>query len=947
MKRFAFLWGIIFLSWVFISCSSEKPAQPVPTAKKGVIDLRSWDFSIAGPVDLKGEWKFYWENFLGFDEFAEHPEFAPIYIQSGGVWNNTVVNGRELPGTGYATYRLKIMTSGAQTRMGLKILDVSSACRVYINETLVYQAGVPGESEEKETASYFPAVLLVTVPSDEFEVIVHVSNFHYWMGGMWENIRFGKVSDLQAEREKSLVVSSMLFGAIWIIGFYHISLFLLRKKDKAPLFFGVFCLLIGLRAILHDEEYIHILFPGMSFGLHVVLVYLTIYLSLPVFIRYMRMLFPDEVSDKVDKGVWGISLIFSLIVIIFPPRWFTLTLPVFHGVMALLSVYCCFAVIRTVFLKRAGALVFCIGFLILVSTVINDILYTRMVIFTGYYIPVGMVFFLFAQAFLISQRFSKAFETVERQGHELDEENRQRRMIENDLKKSEAKYRQMIDLLPIPVAEYDFDYKVLYANQMALDWFGFDREEIVAGVNIADLIPRESAELVASRMGTMAKGEIPGPIEVKMLRKDRTELWVEATPSVIFNDEIPVAVRTCLVDISERKKNEQARLYFAEQEKYALVGQVAGKMAHDFNNVLGAIMGITEITLMDCRDEAAKEALKIILEQSERGATLTRNLVAFAKDQELKEEFFQINDKIGLVLNLLKKELKDIRVNLALGNDIPQLLADPGMVEHALVNLMQNAVHAVSKVPAPVIDIKTYSDDKSVFVEIADNGCGIPEEHYHDIYTPAFTLKGSRDERKAYQDDIKGSGYGMANVKKYMDRHKGSIDFVSTENKGTTFVIFLPIVEKELTAREKENMEKRPVISGKRILVVEDETAISDIQTRILTSEPFRHSVKVVSRGQEAMAAFDEETFDLISLDYMLDGKQTGFDVYQHIRKMHPSIPIVFVSGNIRFLKSMETLKAKDPYIDHLPKPYRNMAYAHMINERLTRAALKKREAGF
>nr|NJM04598.1 7TM-DISM domain-containing protein [Desulfobacula sp.] len=388
MKRLAYILFILFSAWALAS-GGEKP--PPPLAHRGVMDLRGWDFDAAGPVELGGQWEFYWERFLVFDDFKTQPE--PAYVRSGKIWNHTFVDGRKMPGTGYATYRLKVLTSGELTRMGLRSPDASSACRVYINDTLVYQAGVPGESKEKTRAFYSPAVVLVTLPSDEFEIIVHVSNFHHWMGGLWENIRFGKVSGLQAEREKTLAVSFMLFGAIWIIGFYHISLFLLRKKDKAPLLLGIFCLLMGFRAILHDEQGFRLLFSGMSFGLHMVLVYLSVYLAVPVLLRYMRLLFPDEISGKVDKGVMWVCLMFSLIVILFPSRWFSLTLPAFQGFMALTAVYCGFGVMRAVLRRQAGALVFFIGFLILTGTVVNDILYTRMVIFTGYYIPVGMVFF--------------------------------------------------------------------------------------------------------------------------------------------------------------------------------------------------------------------------------------------------------------------------------------------------------------------------------------------------------------------------------------------------------------------------------------------------------------------------------------------------------------------------------------------------------------------------
>ena len=151
MKRLAYILFIIFSAWAVWAVSSFGGGKPpLAVAHRGVMDLRSWDFAAAGPVELGGQWEFYWERFLIFDDFKTRLE--PSYVRSGKVWNDTVINGRKMPGTGYATYRLKVMTSGELTRMGLRSPDASSACRVYINDTLIYEAGVPGESEEKTRA---------------------------------------------------------------------------------------------------------------------------------------------------------------------------------------------------------------------------------------------------------------------------------------------------------------------------------------------------------------------------------------------------------------------------------------------------------------------------------------------------------------------------------------------------------------------------------------------------------------------------------------------------------------------------------------------------------------------------------------------------------------------------------------------------------------------------
>nr|NJM02983.1 HAMP domain-containing histidine kinase [Desulfobacula sp.] len=188
-------------------------------------------------------------------------------------------------------------------------------------------------------------------------------------------------------------------------------------------------------------------------------------------------------------------------------------------------------------------------------------------------------------------------------------------------------------------------------------------------------------------------------------------------------------------------------------------------MAHDFNNTLGVIMGNSELALMDCPHPRTRKTLELVLEQAIRGKNLTRNLVAFAKDHEPKQEFFNLDEKIELVVDLLKKDLENIPVIREYSPDVPELLADPGMIEHAVVNLIQNSIHALSLTRRPKIIIRTHHQTGRIMMEIEDNGCGIPPEHLGEIFDPSFTLKGSKDKGGMYKTGIKGTGYGMSNVK--------------------------------------------------------------------------------------------------------------------------------------------------------------------------------------
>jgi two-component system, cell cycle sensor histidine kinase and response regulator CckA len=379
----------------------------------------------------------------------------------------------------------------------------------------------------------------------------------------------------------------------------------------------------------------------------------------------------------------------------------------------------------------------------------------------------------------------------------------------------------------------------------------------------------------------------------------------------------------------------QVQKVAAEKKKLALISQVAGKMAHDFNNVLAIIMGNAQLGLLDSKEIKTRKALELIFQQTLRGKNLTKNLIAFARTQEPEQQFFKINGKIELVVKLMKKDLKKIKLIKEEKPEIPELFADPGMIEHTLVNIIQNSIHALSMIKHPTITIRTYKLDNNLCLEIEDNGCGIPKEYIQKIYEPAFTLKGMNDITQSYKRGIKGTGYGMANVKKYIGLHKGTILVTSDFGAGTKITITLPIIQKKLTGKDLTALQDEKIQSSKYILLVEDEHSLSDIQYKMLSRSPCNHKVDIAVTGKVAMDLFDGNKYDFISLDYILPNGINGMDVYNHIRKSNKNIPILFVSGNIEFLESIKELKQKDGNIDHISKPCQNKAYLSSVNKLL------------
>ncbi len=471
---------------------------------------------------------------------------------------------------------------------------------------------------------------------------------------------------------------------------------------------------------------------------------------------------------------------------------------------------------------------------------------------------------------------------------------------------------------------------VLHASENFDEMIGIKGTKMI-GKTMDELFPSEfAAKMTADDWDVVSKGEL-----LKFDENLNNRNYNTIKFPIVLGDKTLLAGYT--IDITERNQAEAEKLMAQkiadEHGKQALIGRVAGKMAHDFNNILGIIMGNTELALIDCPDVLTKKKLSLIYDQTIRGKNLTKNLIAFAKDQEPKQEFFSFEKKIDLVFNLMKKDLDGIKIIRQYDHGIPELLADSGMIEHAIVNLVQNSIHAVSLVEQPQIIVRIYHQKDFIYFEIEDNGCGIPSDSIGDIYEPSFTLKGSKDKNGVYKSGIKGTGYGMSNVKRYIEQHMGNVSIHSELKKGTNITIKLPVTKKELTDEEIKDVKREIIYFEKNILLVEDEQAISDIQYSILTNAPCNHRVDVANTGQMAIDLLKKNKYDFISLDYVLPGNFNGMDIYHHIRERNTAIPVLFNSGNIEFLESIKELKKKDPYVDHLSKPSKNIDYLNCVNK--------------
>lgn len=395
------------------ACQLSYSGKNSPKAVDGLLDLSYWDFQKDGPVKLDGQWNFYWKNLLHPEDFSrgELPE------KTGNMdlprsWNGYEVEEETLSGEGHATFHLKIKLP-APERVNFKIPTVMTSFVLYVDGERLTSVGQVGENEQSTLPHFLPQTVSFDAQNDTLDVTLHVANFHHRRGGLIDSIYFGTEQQIQSLREFRLSTDIFLFGSILMMGLYHFVLYFRRRKERSTLYFGIFCLLVALRPILSNEQYLHSFFSAQSWEWLLKVQYLTLFCASLVFNWFLFSIFPQIYSKKI---LWGISLAsagFALLTLVTPAKIYSHAPTVFNFILLAgisQNIYTMGVALKK---KREGALIFLLGFSFFALTIINDALHQSEIISTGYYGPLGLFIFIFSQSHLLSLRFTKAFARVE------------------------------------------------------------------------------------------------------------------------------------------------------------------------------------------------------------------------------------------------------------------------------------------------------------------------------------------------------------------------------------------------------------------------------------------------------------------------------------------------------------------------------------------------------
>ncbi|MCP4130907.1 MAG: adenylate/guanylate cyclase domain-containing protein [bacterium] len=307
--------------------------------------------------------------------------------------------------------------------LALKLLDMATAYTVYVNGAVIASNGKVSPGRKGAEPEYWPHVIDFESPGDMLDIVIHVSNFHHRAGGIWETIKLGHETHIRGLRERRIAQELFLFGSLLIMSLYHISLFVFKRNDRSPLFFGIFCFLISFRSLLTGERYFLHFFPGINWELFSKFEYISFYLAVLFFAVFIYSLFKQDFHKIVLRAMLVLASLFSLSVIVTRAGYYSYGMQAYQIITLLISAYIIYTLFRAYLKKREGAGIFLQGFFIFFIAIINDILYQNQVINTGNFVPYGLFAFIFFQACIIAFRFSSAFFAVEDLSRDLQSTN--------------------------------------------------------------------------------------------------------------------------------------------------------------------------------------------------------------------------------------------------------------------------------------------------------------------------------------------------------------------------------------------------------------------------------------------------------------------------------------------------------------------------------------------
>lgn len=453
----------------------------------------------------------------------------------------------------------------------------------------------------------------------------------------------------------------------------------------------------------------------------------------------------------------------------------------------------------------------------------------------------------------------------------------------------------------------DLDFNPLYVNPAGVRMVGLPDMAAASQLKVQDYFFPEDRQFIEEEFFPRVLREGHGDVEIRLRHFQTGEpIWMFYYLFAVHDASgMTIGWATVSHDITERKRMYEEKSVLEEQlqqaQKLESVGRLAGGVAHDFNNILGVIIGYGDMILEQLhREDPMWEDLQAIVAAAHRAATLTSQLLAFSRKQTLQPEVLDLNALITNLDKMLRRLIgEDILLELALADDIYPVLADPGQVEQVIMNLSVNARDSMPTGGALIVETANVTLDETyvrnhegtkpgeyAMLAVTDAGHGISKEVVAQIFEPFFTTK----------EKGRGTGLGLATVYGIVKQSGGNIWVYSEPEKGTTFKVYLPKTGKSRLPQAKKVEKASLAGKGEHILVVEDEDSLRKLAYSILSRAGY--TVTLAANGGEALLLVEEKGLnpDLIITDVVMPN-MSGQDMVDRLNRNRPYLKALYMSG--------------------------------------------------
>jgi PAS domain S-box-containing protein len=514
------------------------------------------------------------------------------------------------------------------------------------------------------------------------------------------------------------------------------------------------------------------------------------------------------------------------------------------------------------------------------------------------------------------------------------------KQADSELRASEEKYRLTFDTSPdsINISRLE-DGLFVDINKGFTQLIGFSREEVIGRTSMEINLWHDPADRQKLLQGLREKGCCEN-LEAQFYRKDGSFGTGLVSARIISLKGVPHIISVAR-DITERKLAETERAKLEEQyrqaQKMEAIGQLAGGVAHDFNNMLNIILGYSQLALMKLKPtDPLYSDIQEIVSAGKRSSDLVRQLLAFARKQTIAPKALDMNDTVAGMLNMLRRLIgEDIDLLWKPAADLWPVKMDPAQIDQIMANLAVNARDAISGIGKITIETGNAEFDDAycagssgfvpgdyVLLAVSDDGCGIDEGLREQIFEPFFTTKKLG----------KGTGLGLATVYGIVKQNNGFINVCSESGKGTTFNIYLPRHWDSAAEIDEPRVYAGPMTGKETVLLVEDEEALLKMAKIIL--EGLGYTVLAAGTPGKAIQLAGEHAGDIhLMVTDVVMPEMSGRDLQRRISAIQPDIKYLFMSGYTANVIAHRGIL--DGGVHFLQKPFSMEVFAAKVREAL------------